>query len=208
MPANAPPAAGFSVFTTAIDRRGVKNIDLLINGWKWTETPGVFGKTSPYVLNIPNEVPDGVMDIDVRACNDIDVCATARVTVTRGAACAGPANCLASELRGRQVLLERALRRHRRPPAPTRSSAQRPVRRHRRRRADLHRELLRRQRSVPRGLRVQLRHRPAGSVRACGRRQAAAVARPAARRQRGLLLNLGLGALVGVLAIRRRRRRA
>jgi hypothetical protein len=89
--------AGFSVFTTVIDRRGVKNIDLLINGWKWSETEGVFGKTSPYVLDIPNGVPDGVMDIDVRGCNDIDSCATARVTVTRGAACGDASSCLTGQ---------------------------------------------------------------------------------------------------------------
>lgn len=88
---------GFSVFTTAIDRRGVKNIDLLINGWLWSTTEGVFGKTSSYVLSVPNAVPDGVMDVDVRACNDLDVCATQRVTVTRGAACASADACLAGQ---------------------------------------------------------------------------------------------------------------
>lgn len=99
MPADgATVAAGFSVFTTVVDRRGVKKIELLINGWKWSETEGVFGKTSPYVINIPGSVPDGVLEIDIRGCNDLDVCATQRVTVTRGAACDdAAADCLAGQ---------------------------------------------------------------------------------------------------------------
>ncbi len=94
MPANgATVAAGFSVFATAIDRRGVGRIELLVNGWEWVEIPGVNDKTSPYVLSLPTGIPDGVMDLDVRACNDLDACSTQRVTVTRGAPCATADTC-------------------------------------------------------------------------------------------------------------------
>jgi len=94
---NATVQPGFSIFTNVIDRRGVLHIDLLINGWKWGEIPGVFGKTSAYTINVPPGVPDGVMDIDIKGCNDLEVCATQRVTVTRGAACAGPESCAAGQ---------------------------------------------------------------------------------------------------------------
>jgi hypothetical protein len=85
--------AGFSVFATAIDRRGVSRVELWINGFKWTEVEGVFGKTSPYVLDVPASVPEGVMDLDVKAFNDLEVVGTARVTVTRGTPCAGAEAC-------------------------------------------------------------------------------------------------------------------
>jgi hypothetical protein len=84
---------GFSVFATAIDDRGVNHIDLLINGWKWGEIPGVWKKTSSYVLDIPGGVPDGVMNIEVRACNDTGACGSDMIQVTRGAPCGDASAC-------------------------------------------------------------------------------------------------------------------
>lgn len=77
----------FSVFPTAIDRRGVNHLELLINGWKWAEVPGVWRKESIYVMNLPAGVPDGVMDLKVRGCGDTGVCGEDQITVTRGQPC-------------------------------------------------------------------------------------------------------------------------
>jgi len=84
---------GFSVFATAVDDRGVNHIDLYINGWKWAEIPGVWKKSSSYVLDIPGGVPDGVMNIEVRACNDTGSCGSDMIQVTRGQACGDASAC-------------------------------------------------------------------------------------------------------------------
>jgi hypothetical protein len=98
MPTNgATVQPGFSVFATAIDPSDVYRLELRINGWLWTEIPGVPDKTSPYVIDLPSEVPDGRMDLEVSACNDLDVCGTQQITVTRGAPCTSADACLAGQ---------------------------------------------------------------------------------------------------------------
>ncbi len=87
----------FSVYPTAIDPRGLKSLELFVNGWKWAELPGVWQKASVYVVNLPGSVPDGVMDIKIRGCGDTGVCGEDMITVTRGAPCASEASCLAGQ---------------------------------------------------------------------------------------------------------------
>ncbi|HEY4176606.1 MAG TPA: MYXO-CTERM sorting domain-containing protein [Kofleriaceae bacterium] len=93
--------AGFIVNATAGAQRGIKTVDLYINGWKWASaSPAAFGPsgqpTVNYGMKIPDEVPDGVMDIVVKASDDIDTTTTApTVTVTKGAACTDATTCLA-----------------------------------------------------------------------------------------------------------------
>lgn len=97
MPADgATVPQGFSVFANATDRRGVAYAELYVNGWKWNTVNGA-GPT--FVLDLPQGVPDGVMEIKVRACNDLDVCAETPVrTVTRGAGCDDAAtDCLVGQ---------------------------------------------------------------------------------------------------------------
>ena len=84
----------FSVFPTAVDPRGLNHLELLVNGWKWAEVPGLWQKTTIYVMDLPARIPDGVMDIKVRGCGDTGVCGEDQITVTRGAACTSAAACL------------------------------------------------------------------------------------------------------------------
>ncbi|MEZ4401212.1 MAG: Ig-like domain-containing protein [Kofleriaceae bacterium] len=86
--------AGNSVVVSATSRRGMSKVEVYINGWKWTEKEGA---GPSYVVSVPAGVPDGVMDIKARACDDIDVCAEQTVTVTRGAPCANADACLAGQ---------------------------------------------------------------------------------------------------------------
>jgi hypothetical protein len=86
-----PP--GFSVLATAIDRRGLNHLELLINGWKWAEVEGRWQETGAYIMNVPPGVPDGVMDVIVRGCGDTGVCDEDDITVTRGAPCTSAASC-------------------------------------------------------------------------------------------------------------------
>lgn len=94
MPVDGSTVSGvFSVIATALDDRGVHHVELIINGWKWAELPGTWKKTTSYLLATPAELPDGVMDIEVRACGDAGACASDTVTVTRGAPCVDASSC-------------------------------------------------------------------------------------------------------------------
>ncbi len=82
---------GAKVLLNATAPRGLKHIEVLVNGWKWVDQPA---SGAVYQIGLPDEVPDGVMDITVRACDDIETCAVQTVTVTRGAPCTGVETCL------------------------------------------------------------------------------------------------------------------
>lgn len=99
------PADGAAVMTgtpvvaIAKAQRGIYRMELWINGYKWAETKGVgWGANgqpeASYSLPIPAEVPDGVMDIVVKAKDDIDVTtATPAITVMKGAPCTSADTC-------------------------------------------------------------------------------------------------------------------
>jgi hypothetical protein len=103
------PAAGAQITNATAVRaiagaqRGVKRVELLLNGYEWAEVPGVaFGAggqpESVYTLALPADVPDGVIDIVVRAKDDIDIATDApTITVTKGAPCASAASCAAGQ---------------------------------------------------------------------------------------------------------------
>ncbi|HEU0029819.1 MAG TPA: Ig-like domain-containing protein [Kofleriaceae bacterium] len=105
---NAPAAGaqignGTAVVATASAQRGIKTVELYLNGYLWTQVPGVaWGANgqpeSGYSLVIPNDVPDGVIDIVVKAKDDIEATtATETLTVTKGAPCADASTCLAGQ---------------------------------------------------------------------------------------------------------------
>jgi hypothetical protein len=87
------------VTITAASKRGVAKVELYLNGYKWGEAKGApFNQTGqvpgPYQINFPNEVPNGVIDIVVKAKDDIGAeTSSATVTVTKGAPCADASAC-------------------------------------------------------------------------------------------------------------------
>jgi MYXO-CTERM domain-containing protein len=91
-------ANDFVVHAFAEDKRGISHVDLLINGWKWDEVEGREDGNTTYVLRPPNNLPDGVLDIEVRGYNDLDVPASATVTVMKGAPCSSADTCLDGQL--------------------------------------------------------------------------------------------------------------
>lgn len=93
-PAPGPVAEGFALSVEALDRRGLVSLEIKVNGWSWLTIPGVFNRTQPYAIDLPDEIPPGVMDLEAIACGDTGVCSTATLTVTEGAACASEATCL------------------------------------------------------------------------------------------------------------------
>lgn len=99
-PAAGPIQAGASVVGNASSKRGVAKVELWLNGYKWGEKPGVpFTQTeqpaSDYAIAIPNEVPDGVIDIEMVAKDDIGaVTKSSPITVQKGQPCASAESCL------------------------------------------------------------------------------------------------------------------
>jgi len=100
-PGGAFPAV---VAAAAGSQRGVFRADLLLNGSVWATSPGqtftLNGQANPsnYMINVPRDVPDGITDISVRACDDLGVCTESpAVTVTKGAPCETADTCAAHQ---------------------------------------------------------------------------------------------------------------
>lgn len=103
------PADGATVSNNAIitvnasSPRGIHTVELWVNGYLWTSVKGArWGSTgqqaSQYQLQLPTELPDGVLDIVVKAKDDIDLATDApAITVTKGAPCATADTCAAGQ---------------------------------------------------------------------------------------------------------------
>jgi MYXO-CTERM domain-containing protein len=97
-------ANGAAIVARAFSQRGVHRVELLLNGYKWAEVPGVgWGNQgqpeASYSLVLPPDVPDGVIDIVVRAKDDIDMATeTPVITVTKGAPCTSADTCAEGQL--------------------------------------------------------------------------------------------------------------
>ncbi len=89
--ADATVASDFRVYATASDNRGVTRVELWINGWKWAtkEAPA-----TQFNFSSPGNLPDGYLDIDVVAYNDLETAGTASVTVLKGSPCSNADTCL------------------------------------------------------------------------------------------------------------------
>jgi len=90
---------GAIVTATASAQRGIARMDLWLNNYKWATVKGApFGPSgqleSQYSLPFPADVPDGVIDIVVKAYDDIEVEAdSTQITVTKGAPCTSASTC-------------------------------------------------------------------------------------------------------------------
>ncbi|MFN0252039.1 MAG: hypothetical protein ACKV2T_34505 [Kofleriaceae bacterium] len=91
---------GYTVIATAGAQRGIKTVELWLNGYKWASAIGAqWGRdgqpVTDYGIPFPANVPDGVIDIVLKAKDDIDITTeTATITVTKGAPCTSAASCL------------------------------------------------------------------------------------------------------------------
>ncbi|MBV8758274.1 MAG: hypothetical protein JO257_13395 [Deltaproteobacteria bacterium] len=91
---------GIAIHALASSQRGVSHVELYFNGSRWGDKPGVpFGSTgqpaSDYAFPLPANLPDGVIDIEVKAYDDLGaMAATTPLTVTKGAPCTDSAQCL------------------------------------------------------------------------------------------------------------------
>ncbi|MEJ7598934.1 MAG: hypothetical protein WKG01_13580 [Kofleriaceae bacterium] len=96
------PVAGGPFLAEAGSRRGVDRVTLRLNGAPWAELPGVAfgaaGQPDParYRLELPAGVPDGIIDVTVRAADDLGTFTdSAAFTFTKGVPCTSADSCLA-----------------------------------------------------------------------------------------------------------------
>jgi len=86
---------GFTTYATANDVRGNLRAELRINGYRWlsADADQAYAQDTTYRFALPGGVPDGYLDIDVRAYNDLSVAGDATITVLKGAPCTSAATC-------------------------------------------------------------------------------------------------------------------
>jgi MYXO-CTERM domain-containing protein len=97
------------VAAQAGSKRGVNKVELWLNNYKWTEAKGApflaNGQTIPsdYVLRFPATVPAGVIDIVVKAYDDLHLGTTApTITVTKGMPCSAATDCNKNGIQGQK----------------------------------------------------------------------------------------------------------
>jgi MYXO-CTERM domain-containing protein len=93
---------GATIVAPAFGQRGITEVVFRLNTYVWEKLPGrAFGPDgqplSNYNFTLPPDVPDGVIDIEVEARDDLNVVSTAKVTVTKGAPCATADTCAAGQ---------------------------------------------------------------------------------------------------------------
>ena len=100
LPKATDTALGTTVAANAGSKRGVSKVEVLFNGFKWAEAKGAaFGQLgqpdpSTYGIQVPANLPNGVVDVKVRAYDDLGKFTdSAVVTVTKGAPCTSADTC-------------------------------------------------------------------------------------------------------------------
>jgi hypothetical protein len=94
----------FGVTAVASAERGIAHVDLWLNNYKWQSVKGVpFGPSgqpeATYTLVIRDGVPDGVIDVVVKAYDDIEVeTASETITVTKGEPCTTASTCAVGQV--------------------------------------------------------------------------------------------------------------
>lgn len=91
---------GAVVGVQAGSRRGIAKVELRVNGFRWASvkgTPfGANGQANPgtYTIPVPSNLPDGIVDLVARACDDLGTCTdSAVVTATKGVPCTSADMC-------------------------------------------------------------------------------------------------------------------
>jgi hypothetical protein len=100
LPRAADGVLGPTVAALAGSKRGVSKVEVLFNGFKWAEVRGApFGQLgqpvpSTYGIQVPAALPDSIVDVQIRACDDLGACTdSAVVTVIKGGPCTSAETC-------------------------------------------------------------------------------------------------------------------
>ena len=84
----------FSIFFNAVDPRLVSYVEIWLNGTRYFNLAGkdYFEQEEVYSAEAP-EHPDGYIDLEIRACNELMSCGSATVTVLKGSPCTDDSQC-------------------------------------------------------------------------------------------------------------------
>ncbi len=84
----------FSIYWDALDERLILRTELWINGSKYQEIPGhdFEHQNDNYNISAP-PLPDGIIDVEMRAYNQIGSESIQKITVTKGDACTSKESC-------------------------------------------------------------------------------------------------------------------
>jgi len=85
--------AGFSVFGEIEEARVIERVEFWFNGFPWKIVHGD-RETTTYSYTASGEVPDGYIDVEIRAFNDLEVMGSRTITVLKGAPCTSADTCL------------------------------------------------------------------------------------------------------------------
>ncbi len=89
-----------AVFASGSAQRGIAKVELFLNGSRWNVVAGApftanGQPQTQYTLTIPSNVPNSILDVMVRATDDIGISTDSEiVTATRGQPCTENAQCL------------------------------------------------------------------------------------------------------------------
>ncbi len=92
-----------AIYPSATDPRGIRKIDLIINGYKWDTRENTISSAEPQStypttfapsFKLPANLPDGYLDLELKAYNDLGVSSSATLTVLLGEPCTSPDTCL------------------------------------------------------------------------------------------------------------------
>jgi hypothetical protein len=97
---NAAVTSGWVTHVSAGSQRGIAKVELYLNGSRWMVMPGAafgpLGQMNPstYTFYLPANVPDGIIDIQAKAYDDLGLgVASIPITVTKGAPCTSDSAC-------------------------------------------------------------------------------------------------------------------
>jgi MYXO-CTERM domain-containing protein len=87
---------GFKVAATATHVRGIGTVELFLNGTSYgvQEAHSYSTASSPYWFDTPTDLPDGIIDVEIHATNDIGNETIVAMTVQKGEPCTSEATCL------------------------------------------------------------------------------------------------------------------
>lgn len=83
---------GTQIVGTVKESRWVRSIELWINGFRWAKLPHQL--VEEFRLTPPAELPQGILDIEVREVNDLGVVAKDEITLIKGLPCQSAEACL------------------------------------------------------------------------------------------------------------------
>ena len=87
---------GFAIVFGVADKRIVEKVYVMVNGTLWDQRDAfpAASQDAPYRFVLPETLPDGVLNIEVRARNDAIVSGSSTITVTKGVPCTSADTCL------------------------------------------------------------------------------------------------------------------